>query len=150
MNRLPKSLLLIFLTIGFIWLRSGFGKLSSDAFPAALGETLQKFASKNPYPWYKTFLVKIAIPNSQVFGNLVMWGEVLVATSITLASLYLLFKKPTLPIKAVLGLGLIGGAFLNIIFWLASGWTSPSTDSLNLVMLAVALIGLGSLYKSKA
>jgi len=38
--------------------------------------------------------------------------------------------------------GLIGGITLNTMFWLAAGWTSPSTDGLNLLMLVTQLIGL--------
>lgn len=63
------------------------------------------------------------------------------AASITLASIYLLTRKPTFLSKLVLELGLLGGILLNIIFWLAAGWTSPSTDSLNLLMFLIEAIG---------
>ncbi len=72
-----------------------------------------------------------------------MWGEFLTGLSFTLGSLYLMFSKN--PSKlAYLGfsLGCLGGVILNGTFWLAAGWTSPSTDGLNLVMFLIALIGL--------
>lgn len=153
MDKVNKYLLLILATVGVLWLRFGFGKFQSGNFVESLGGTLNKFADKNPYPWYKSFLQNFAIPNSQIFGVLTMWGELLSGISIILASVYLLFvgNKNKL-VLILLALGLMGGAFLNIIFWLASGWTSPSTDGLNLLMLAVEIIGFAyiiNLLKNK-
>lgn len=148
MGPLNKYLLLILLADGLIWLRSSIGKFPPEKFIGGLGGTLQRFASNNPYPWYKDFLQNFAIPNSQTFGFLTFYGELLVALSITLASAYLLFKKQVNKIVLIiLGLGLFGGMFLNTIFWLASGWMSPSTDSLNLLMFGIQLIALVVVFK---
>lgn len=136
-------LLLVILANGFIWTRSSYGKLVSGKFVDGLGGTLTKFASNNPYPWYKDFLQNFAIPNSQIFGQLTMWGEVLVALSLAGGALYLMLtKKFNTAVAALLVLGLAGGMFLNGMFWLASGWTSPSSDSVNLLMFVVQLVGL--------
>lgn len=140
---MDKPLLFILFFDGLLWLRSSVGKLSSGNFPDELGVTLTKFASKNPYPWYKDFLQNIAIPNSKAFGLLTQWGELFVALSMTGITLYLLLGvKPCKYTKPLLALGLFGGMFLNATFWLASGWTSSSTDGLNLLMFVTQLVGL--------
>lgn len=144
---MDKYLLLIILADGLIWLRSSLGKFPPEKFINGLGVVLQKFASNNPYPWYKSFLQNIAIPNSQIFGTFTFYGEILTALSVTLAAVYLLFKPAKKLILILLLAGLLGGMFLNATFWLASGWMSPSTDSLNLLMLAIQTIALVAVFK---
>lgn len=119
------------------------GKFASGNFVSNLGVTLTKTAEKNPYPWFKQFLTSVAIPNSQIFGFLVLWGEILSAVAI-LAGAGMLLVSPKSGRKAslILILGLLGGAFLNIIFWLGFGYASPSTDSLNLLMAVIEIIGI--------
>lgn len=137
-----KYALLPLLMVGLVWLRSSFGKFTSGNFEGGLGKILEKFASNNPYPGVKEFLTQIAIPNSQTFAMLVLWGELLVALSVIMATLSLLFNwgKPQILAMLLLG-GLTGGMLLNLVFWLAAGWTSPSTDTVNLLMLAIQLLG---------
>ena len=139
-NRLLQLLILV---NGLIWLRSSYGKVTGGTFVGTLGETLGKFASKNPYPPVKDFLQNTAIPNSQMFGLLTMWGELLSALVITGGIIYLLASpKGNKMVSSLVALGLIGGMFLNVIFWFAAGWTSPSTDSLNLLMFVMQFLGL--------
>ncbi len=137
-----KSLLLILLAIGLVWLRSSYGKLVEGTFVQNLGVTLSKVAPKNPYPWYKDFLTSAVIPNSQIFGTLVLTGEFLSAVLITAGALGLLLSpRPHKLLNKALIAGLLIGAFLNITFWLGFGYTSPSTDTLNLLMAAIQVIG---------
>ncbi len=148
---MSKPFLLVLLAIGLMWLRSSLGKITEGKFVDSLGATLTKFAGNNPYPFYKSFLEDIAIPNSKTFGLLTMWGEFFAAIAITISVVYLLSaKKSKLPVKTLLISGLVVGIFLNTVFWLASGWTSASTDSLNLLMIAVQSIALVFLIKAKA
>lgn len=143
-----KYLYLIFTAIGFIFLRSGYTKVTEGKFVGSLGETLAKFASKNPYPPVKNFLEQIAIPNSEVFGLLTMYGEVFAGISITLASIYMLFvSKGSRAGYMILGAGFLTGAFLNAVFWLSAGYTSASTESLNLVMFAAQAAGLAFVWQ---
>lgn len=138
-----KSLLAIFLTIGLIFLKSSLGKISSGNFASGLGASLGKIVDKNPYPFYKQFLINVVIPNSQIFGFLVMWGEFLSAVAITIGALMLLINpKANKQMHLLLLAGLAGAAFLNITFWLGFGYTSPSTDSLNLLMAIIEIIGV--------
>jgi len=138
---------LIILLNGLLWAKSSYGKFVSGNFVDNLGKTLTAFASKNPYPWYKDFLNNVAIPNSQIFGTLTLYGEAFAALTLTFIPLYLFFKPANQILRLLLILGLLTGAFLNLIFWLAAGWTSPSTDSLNLVMLGVQVIALFAILK---
>lgn len=146
--RLPLFFLLFILVIGLVWLKSSYGKLTGGVFVDGLGKTLTMFASKNPYPWYKDFLTTIAIPNAKTFGLLTMWGELLSAVSIIASVVILIATGGSKLIKIVLLLGLLGGAFLNAVFWLASAWTGPSTDSLNLLMLVLQAIAAIAVAKS--
>ena len=142
-NLSNKYILFIIEVSGLIFLRSSWGKLTGGVFVNTLGTTLGKFVVKNPYPFVTNFLNNIAIPNYVIFGQLTMWGELFAALSLTISALYLLFcSKPNQLINLLLIAGLFVGMFLNVVFWLASGWTSPSTDGLNLLMFLVQLTGL--------
>lgn len=127
--------------IGLIFLRSGYSKLAGGKFVGGLSKTLGSFASENPYPPVKAFLINVAIPNSTVFGLLTMLGEIYAGLSITSAVIYFLFKKSLNKLfLAILISGLIVNIFLNATFYFAAGWTSPSTETVNLVMLLIGLI----------
>lgn len=142
-NLSNKYLLFILAVVGFIYLRSSWGKITGGEFVNSLGGTLGKFAAKNPYSWMQSFLQNVAIPNSKVFGLLTMWGEFLSALAILVAVFYLVFssQKNKLFIWLLLT-GCFVGMFLNLIFYFAAGWISPSTESLNLLMFMVELTGL--------
>lgn len=143
-----NGFLSVLLLVGLIWARSSLGKIIGGKFAESLGSVLTKNAQSNPFPVYKQFLESFAIPNSQIFGQLTMWGEFLTAVSITGGSLYLLFKNPNHRLAyIVLIAGLVGGIFLNINFWFAFSWTSPANDSLNLLMIFIQLIGVVTLVK---
>lgn len=137
-----KGLLIIFLAVGFIWARSSYGKISGGEFVSSLGKTLTKNVQTNPYSFYADFLQVVAIPNSEIFAQMTMWGEFLTAVSIIGGALYLLLKNPKEKLAFyVLIAGLVGGFFLNINFWFAFSWTSPSAGSLNLLMMLIQFIG---------
>lgn len=136
-------MLIVILANGFIWARSSYGKFTLGNFVENLGGTLTKFASNNPYPWIKDFLQNTAATNSQLFGNLTLWGESLVTVAIVIPGLYFLVaNKYNKLLRLLLVAGLLGGMFFNIVFYFAAGWVSPSTESLNLLMFMTQLIGL--------
>lgn len=145
-----KAFVTILLFVGIIFLRSSLEKISQGQFVNSLGKILTGVAQKNPYPFYKNFLYSVAIPNSQLFGQLTMWGEFLSGVAITLGSLHLLFsiRKHHLA-YLILVAGLIGGLFLNINFYLGFGYTSPSSDSLNLLMIFIELVGIITLFSGR-
>lgn len=143
-----KSFLLILLTVGLLWLKSSLGKFTGGTFVSSLGATLTKTADKNPYPWFKDFLTSVAIPNSAIFGFMVLWGEFFTAVSIISGSAMLLLNpKASRFATLILIAGLVVGLFLNINFWLGFGYSNPSTDSLNLLMAVIELIGAALVLK---
>ncbi len=124
-NLTLNGLLIIFLAIGYIWAKSSYGKITGGEFVGNLGSVLTKNAQTNPYSFYVDFLQAVAIPNSEIFGMMTMWGEFLTAAAIIGGSLYLLFKNPQekLAFYGVIA-GLLGGVWLNTNFWLAFSATS--------------------------
>lgn len=143
MDIFVKGFLAIDLILGLTWLRSSWGKITGGKFVDSLGNLLSQMSQNNPYPLFKSFLQTVAIPNSKLFGMLTMWGEFLTALLITFASLYLLFFKADHRLGLIaLILGLLGGMFLNAIFWLGFGYSNVSTDSLNILMFLVELVGV--------
>ncbi len=139
----------ILLVVGYIFVQSGYGKITGGTFVNGLAKTLGYFASENPYPPVQSFLTDIAIPNSIVFGNLTILGELIAGISIIGAVVYQLYKKRlTFVAYTMLIIGLLVGLFLNITFWLSSGWTSPSTNSVNLLMAAIEIVALVSIIKT--
>lgn len=145
-----KPFLLILLSIGLLWAKSSYGKFTSGTFVSGLDGTLGKIVDKNPHPWFKQFLNNVAIPNSRFFGTLVLWGEFLSAAAIIFGSLILLRNNTNKWARWILITGLVGGLFLNITFWLAFGYTSPSVDSLNLLMAVIEIIGIFVFMKQYA
>lgn len=142
-NSSNKPLLYIILALGLLWVKASYGKFASGNFVSELSETLSKAQPKNPYPFFKDFLADFAIPNSQIFGSLVLYGELLVAISLIFASSFLIFtNRANRLVMFLLIAGLLGGLFLNINFWLGFGYTNSSTDSLNLLMAAIEITGI--------
>lgn len=138
--KIDKTLLLILLVDGSIWFRSGLGKFTGGNFVAGLPKTLERFASQNPHSWYKDLLGPIG-SNSQLWGNLVMYGE-LAGSVVLLAGVVLgLFKSIPRPLVILMILSLVGLSFMNLNFYLSSGWTSPSSEGLNLLMFSIQIIG---------
>lgn len=138
-----KYFLLVVLAEGLVWLKSSIGKFSAGGFVEGMGATLGKFIVKNPNFWYVDFIKTVAIPNANLFGMMVLWGELFVALTLVLGSAYLLMgKKLTDNVKILLGLGLFGGLLMNLNFYFAAGWMSSSTESLNLLMAAISAVGL--------
>lgn len=143
MKNTNKYLYLIFAVVGYVFLKSGFEKITGGKFVGSLSATLAKFAKDNPYGPVKAFLENIAIPNSYLFGVLTQWGEFLAGVNLVVLSLWMFFSPKTAErYSKLMSLGFGTGLLLNVVFWLAAGYTSPSTAGLNLVMGAVNLIGL--------
>lgn len=149
-SKFPLYFLLILLAIGLLWLKSSYGKLAGGTFVNGLGKTLTAFASKNPHAWYKDYLNNSAIPNSTMLGNAIMYGELLSAIAIAGGAIFLLVKSTNKIAKIVLGFGLVGAFVMNLNFYFAAGHTSPSTESLNLLMLVIEAIAAFTVFKSAA
>ena len=74
--------------IGYYLLQQGIGKFRRD-FPHGdwIGRQIGDLATVELYPWYKRFLVDYVVPHQELFGYLVMVGEIAVGTCLLLGLL---------------------------------------------------------------
>ena len=79
---------LLRLWIGYYMLQQGINKYNRD-FPNGdwIGRQIGDLNKIEIYPWYKQFLADVVAPNSALFGNLVMWGEIMVGACLILGLL---------------------------------------------------------------
>ncbi|HEY3303695.1 MAG TPA: DoxX family protein [Candidatus Binatia bacterium] len=76
------------LWIGYYMLYQGIRKYSRD-FPHTdwIGTQIGDLNKIEIYPWYKSFLMDVVVPNKELFSHLVMWGEILVGACLILGLL---------------------------------------------------------------
>ena len=111
--------------IGYWFLKAGLDKLIAGDFPTKLPGIFDAWVKDNPFPWYKDFLLGVAMPHSGVFGFLVPWGE-------TLAGLALVLGIGT-------GIACFFGMFMCGNYYLAGGHSSPAVAGTNLLMVVSCL-----------
>ncbi|MBI3955268.1 hypothetical protein HY338_02385 [Candidatus Gottesmanbacteria bacterium] len=135
-----RYLILLQLIFGILWLKSCYGKFINSDFIDNIGKTLTFFSSKNPVSWYKIFLINVAIPNANLFAELSRWGELIGGVLLVLSSIYTLYtnKNKASSLLAIIGLLIVMN--LNFNFGLASFWTSPANETLNLLMFISEMI----------
>ncbi len=128
--------------LAYEWFMGGIEKLGGT-FTGGIGKTFEKFASENPFVWYKTFLTGYASAHTDLFGWLIPWGELAVGVGLLLSVAGYVYAK-TAKAKTVMLVisiaALLGAAFMNANFYFAAGWMSPSTHGLNVVMFWIELI----------
>jgi uncharacterized membrane protein YphA (DoxX/SURF4 family) len=61
--------------------------VASARWQGVMPKLIAKYASDNPFPWYKSFLLDTVIPNSHVFATLTALGEIGVGLSLLLGLL---------------------------------------------------------------
>jgi len=134
-------MVLIQFVLAYEWLEAGWEKWSGPGFMANMDKTLAAFTAKNPHTAYVSFLQNTAVPNAQLFGNMIRFGELGAGIALALGGILLLVKKRLNPIVIwLLVLAFFGAALMSFNFYFAAGWTSPSTSGINLVMGFVELI----------
>ncbi|MEW9670590.1 DoxX family membrane protein [Ammoniphilus sp. 3BR4] len=84
-------LLTIRLFLGWKWMTSGWGKITSGKFDASgfLHGAVQKASGDRPavQSWWADFISGFALPNVELFNLLVPWGEFLVGLGLLLGCL---------------------------------------------------------------
>src|SRR5699024_4838162 len=74
--------------IGYQWLTSGVGKITSGGFDASgfIQGAIASAGGENPavQGWWAAFLEMVALPNAELFSFIVMWGEFLVGAALIL------------------------------------------------------------------
>lgn len=137
-------LILIQWAVALEWLMSGWGKFADDKFMLGFSKTVGAFAAKTPYNFYASFLKDTVAANPDFYANLVRTGELLIGVALVAFGAYYLTQKqlPNL-YRGLLVAALLCGALLNLNFYLAAGWSSPSTAGINVLMGLVQLILAG-------
>ena len=94
--------------IGYYLLWQGIRKFQRD-FPRGdwIGRQIGDIATLDLYPWYKAFLQNYVVPHSELFGYLVMLGEISVGACL----LFGLFTRVTAAV----------GLFMLINYYLGPG-----------------------------
>ena len=124
------GLLAVQIFLGYEWLMSGISKVIAGDFASGLASTLSD-QSKDLTGWYKSFLDTLVIPNGQLFGYLVMAGELALGIVLIVASLVWLTRWSRLASRGrgiVLSLVVLAGLvaiFMNVNFHLMSGANHP-------------------------
>jgi thiosulfate dehydrogenase (quinone) large subunit len=74
--------------IGYYMLQQGIGKFRRD-FPHGdwIGRQIGDLTTLDLYPWYKRFLTDYVVPHHELFGYLVMIGEIAVGACLLLGFL---------------------------------------------------------------
>ncbi len=127
---LLAGLLAIQAFLGYEWFMSGLAKALSSDFISGIGDDLTA-TSKDLSGFYKSFLDGVVIPNAQLFGYLVMIGELAIGVLLIGAAAAWWFRWSTLSINGrsvLLGLIVLAGVFgifMNVNFHLANGGGHP-------------------------
>ncbi|MEH7097261.1 DoxX family protein [Neobacillus vireti] len=88
-NRYVSLLLTVVrLYLGWLWLKAGWGKISSEKFDASgfLYGAVKNMTGEHPsvQPWWGEFLKEVAIPYVDLFNVIVPWGELFVGIGLIL------------------------------------------------------------------
>lgn len=69
--------------VGYYLLHQGIRKFNRD-FPHRdwIGRQIGDLEKVDLFPWYESFLAKVVIPNQELFGYLVTYGEILIGLSL--------------------------------------------------------------------
>ncbi|MCK4443413.1 MAG: DoxX family protein [Thermoplasmata archaeon] len=126
-RKLPWIRVLVFI-VGVLWLHSAWEKLTDPGYIEGFGGTMFFFGMENPNPWYVDFLNGFVVPNAAAFAWAIVIAEVLVG-------LFLVFGIFT-------NVGAIGGILMNVNFFFAASHLSPSTWSINLLLIGLQVVFL--------
>ncbi len=116
--------------LGYEWLMSGLSKAAAGDFAGGLAGTLQDM-TRDQGGWYKAFIDSVVVPNGQLFGALVMGGELVLGVVLVGAAVIWLtrWQRMSLSARTALLLGIAVGAavgsFMSLNFHLAMGATPP-------------------------
>ena len=139
-DRTRRSLTFLRIYIGALWLAYGSSKLEPN-WAAPNGEFYEaaKFSAASIHGPMHDFIVNVVLPNQQLFGLFIAFGETLVGISLTLG---LLTRA-----------GAIGGMFLSANYFFAQGKYQvylgiESIEALLFVCCALLLAGRTGEYLS--
>ncbi len=111
------SLFALRLSISYIWISAGFSKLTNKDFIDTFPKTLEGFAKSTHYDFYAGFLKQYIMPNSHLFSQLTVWGEILTGIAFLLGFPLMIaaFAGILMNVNYFLVSNAIPSQFLNII-----------------------------------
>lgn len=124
------GLLTIQAFIGYEWIMSGLTKMIRGGFVEGLADELAE-KSEGAAGWYRSFLDDVVFPNPELFGWLILIGELAVGAALIIAAALWLWRWEHLSVsgrKIVLGataLAALGGILMNLNFHFANGSSHP-------------------------
>ena len=124
------GLLAIQAFVGYEWLMSGLTKVVRGGFPSGLADELTE-KSEGAVGWYKSFVDGTVIPNADVFGWLIMVGEIMIGVGLIVAAVLWLWRWERLgyagqvAVLATTALASLGAILMNVNFHLANGSAHP-------------------------
>ena len=124
------GLLVIQIFIGYEWLMSGLTKVVRGGFPSGLADELRE-KSEGAVGWYKSFVDGTVIPNADLFGWLIMIGEIAIGAGLIVAAGLWLWRWERLryagqvAVLATTALASLGAIVMNVNFHLANGSAHP-------------------------
>lgn len=128
------SLFLLRLSISYIWLTAGISKLFNKQFISTFPSTLEAFQKNTPFSFYSEFLAKYIMPNSEIFAQLTIGGEILTGIAFLLGFPMIIAT--------------VAGIFMNINYYLVAN-TAPS-QFVNIILifsqLAAYANGAGNIW----
>jgi thiosulfate dehydrogenase (quinone) large subunit len=120
--------------IGYEWLMSGLSKVAAGDFTSGLAATLADM-TKDQIGWYKSFIDGVVIPNGELFGTLVILGELGVGLALVAAALTWLarwsqmrYRNRMMLVASVVIVAALG-CVMSLNFHLAMGAPAPWTLS---------------------
>ncbi len=110
---------------GVFFLYHGVGKIRHDDFAVSLSNFLTGNLDSS-FSFYRTFIESIVLPNKEIFGTLVSWGESTIglALIVGLATRYAAFL----------------GAFMVLNFWFAKGMGVFAGTNHDIVWFVVLIV----------
>jgi hypothetical protein len=122
-------IMLVQFLVGYVWLISAIDKVRSATFLPGLPQRLAEMSEETKYGWYRRFLKDVTIPNAEVFGRLITWGELLVGISLMALAAFLVLRgtqdRWALAASSIAAGALLAGVLMNVNFHLAEGFHHP-------------------------
>ena len=119
-----SSIFLLRLTISYIWLKAGISKLLDPNFINNFPKTLTSFAQGSPFDFYSSIITTNFLPNSSIFAQFTIWGEILTGIAF-LIGFPMLFSVLT-------------GIFMNINYFFVA--TSCPSQFLSILMVVAQFV----------
>ena len=117
---------IIRITIGALWIKSGVQKVMDGEFTEKIEGTIAYLLSGDVPGWFLTLFETYITPNAATWAQIVQWGEIVIGA--------------LLIIGLFVNLAALGGVFLNSTFFFLASWSSPSTWSLNLLLIIIQMV----------